>query len=146
MKDIDEIRRRNIRTLEASVGSAAEYAKRLKMSDSQYANLRDGAKDSKTGKPRGMRKETANRFCKVAGKPIGWLDQDHSSEDEPFSEFALEAAQIMEGLPADKQVEMLHALRWEKRKLEIQQEVLASEDPVERGRITPEPAAHHDGQ
>ncbi|GAA4424665.1 hypothetical protein GCM10023090_18500 [Acidovorax lacteus] len=50
------------------------------MSPSQFANLRDGAKDSKTGKPRGMRKETARRIEKAAGKESGWLDIDHSAE------------------------------------------------------------------
>lgn len=32
------------------------------MSYAQYINLRDGAKDARSGKPRGMRKETAWRF------------------------------------------------------------------------------------
>lgn len=48
------------------------------MSASQYINLRKGAKDSKTGKRRGMRKETARRIEKATGKPFGWLDIDHS--------------------------------------------------------------------
>lgn len=78
MLDIDEIRRANIKTIETEVGSAATLAKLADMSVSQYVNLRDGAKDSKTGKPRGMRKGTARKF-EIAGKKTpGWLDQDHS--------------------------------------------------------------------
>ena len=78
MKDIDEIRRDNLKLLELELGGPAEAARALDMSLSQFANLRDGAKDSKTGKPRGMRKETARRIEASARKPAGWLDVDHS--------------------------------------------------------------------
>lgn len=74
MNDIDEIRRHNLRQIEAENGGPASAAKLLGMSPSQFANLRDGAKDSKTGRPRGMRKETARRIEIAAGKPTGWLD------------------------------------------------------------------------
>lgn len=77
MTDIDEIRRGNLRAIELEFGGPAGAAKRLGMSNSQFTNLRDGAKDSKTGKPRGMRKETARRIEAAAGKPSGWLDIDH---------------------------------------------------------------------
>lgn len=80
MKDIDEIRRCNIRTLEDECKSLASLAKKIGMSSAQLTNLRDGAKDSKTGKPRGMRKETARRIESAANKPVGWLDIDHSQE------------------------------------------------------------------
>lgn len=76
--DIDEIRRANIRALEARHGP--RLAKAAGMSPSQFYNLRDGAKDSKTGKPRGMRKETAWKIEDAAGAPRGWLDQDHGAE------------------------------------------------------------------
>ena len=79
MKDIDEIRRENIRLLEREVGSPQGAADRVGMSYAQYVNLRDGAKDSKTGKQRGMRKETAWKFEDACGKPRGWLDQPHTS-------------------------------------------------------------------
>lgn len=78
MRDIDEIRRTNLLALEKLEGGTSAVAKRVGMSDSQFANLRDGAKDSRTGKPRGMRKETAWRFEDAFNKPRGWLDQDHS--------------------------------------------------------------------
>lgn len=79
MSDIDEIRRANLRLLEAEAGSTTAAAKRCEMTPSQFANLRDGAKDSKTGKPRGMRKETARRVDAAFGKPAGWLDVDRSA-------------------------------------------------------------------
>lgn len=78
MKDIDTIRRENLLLIEQEAGGASEAADLVGMSPSQFINLRDGAKDSKTGKPRGMRKETARRIESGANKPEGWLDRDHS--------------------------------------------------------------------
>lgn len=82
MKDIDEIRRDNLRLLDAEHGGATGAARVLGMSPAQFTNLRDGAKDSKTGKRRGMRKDTARRIEAAFGKPYNWLDVDHSFADE----------------------------------------------------------------
>jgi len=81
MKDIDEVRRDNLRRLEREFGGLAAVAQAIGMSPAQFANLRDGARDSKTGKPRGMRKDTARRIERATGKDEGWLDIDHQ-EDE----------------------------------------------------------------
>lgn len=78
MTDIDEIRRANLRLLEDESGSLTAAAAVVGMSPAQFSNLREGAKDSKTGKPRGMRKETARRIERAFQKPPGWLDVDHS--------------------------------------------------------------------
>ena len=59
MHDIDEIRRKAMGVLEKEAGGPVAAAKQAGMSHSQWANLRSGAPDSKTGKARGMRKETA---------------------------------------------------------------------------------------
>ena len=85
MRDIDEIRRCNLRRLEEELGGPTVAAGRLGMSLAQFANLRDGAKDSKTGKPRGMRKETARRIELAGEKPVGWLDRDHSTSADADS-------------------------------------------------------------
>ncbi len=77
MKDIDQIRRENMATLEQEAGGVTAAADRAGMSQSQWSNLRAGAVDSKTGKSRGMRKETARKIEITAGKPTGWLDLDH---------------------------------------------------------------------
>lgn len=79
MKDIDEIRRDNLRLVEAQFGGPTGAANALGMSVAQFSNLRDGAKDSKTGKPRGMRKETARRIENGAGREPGWLDVEHTA-------------------------------------------------------------------
>jgi len=81
--DIDDIRRANIRLLEKSAGSPRLAAETVEMSYAQYVNYRDGAKEAKTGKVRGMRKETAWRFEDAFKKPRGWLDQDHSAQRLP---------------------------------------------------------------
>ena len=78
MKDIDEIRRENLRALEKEAGGPSDAAKKVEMTPAQFTNLREGAKDSKTGKPRGMRKETARRIEAAFGKSAGWLDADHA--------------------------------------------------------------------
>ncbi|MDR0215937.1 MAG: helix-turn-helix transcriptional regulator [Comamonas sp.] len=80
MKDIDDIRRDNLRRIEQECGSPTEAARRIGMSLAQFSNLRDGAKDSQTGKARGMRKETARRIETEIGKSVGWLDIDHTLE------------------------------------------------------------------
>jgi phage repressor protein C with HTH and peptisase S24 domain len=77
MKDIDEIRRDNLRIIERERGGPSEAAKVIGMSPAQFANLRDGAKNSKTGKPRGMHKATARKIEEKCGKPSMWLDMSH---------------------------------------------------------------------
>lgn len=79
MKDIDEIRRDNLSLLEGEYVTPTAAAKAIGMTLAQFSNLRDGAKDSKTGKRRGMRKETARKIEEACGKHPGWLDIDHSS-------------------------------------------------------------------
>ncbi|MFU1927635.1 S24 family peptidase [Bordetella hinzii] len=86
MKDIDQIRRANLRLIEQDAGGPSAAAKLLGMAPAQFMNLRDGAKDSKTGKPRGMRKETARRIESAAGKVPGWLDVDHDDAEEKTSD------------------------------------------------------------
>lgn len=81
MKTIDDIRRENLRQIERENGGPSAAAARLEMSPSQFSNLRDGARDSKSGKQRGMSSTTARRIESKAGKPSGWLDQAHEAGD-----------------------------------------------------------------
>jgi hypothetical protein len=82
MYDIDEIRRRAMGLLEKEAGGPVAAAKRAGMKYAQWANLRSGALDSKTGKPRGMRKETARKIEVAFGKQDGWLDTADLIEHE----------------------------------------------------------------
>lgn len=87
MYDIDEIRRRAMGLLEKEAGGPVAAAKRAGMKYAQWANLRSGALDSKTGKPRGMRKETARKIEAAFGKHDGWLDNaDLIEHDYPHDD------------------------------------------------------------
>lgn len=80
MKDIDQIRRDNMLLLEKKFGGPTAAALRLDWDQPQWSNLRSGAPDSRTGKPRGMRKSTARKIEAAFGYPPFWLDVDHSTE------------------------------------------------------------------
>ncbi|MBP1034207.1 hypothetical protein J8631_01400 [Serratia fonticola] len=104
MKDIDEIRRDNMRLLEAELGGPTEAANCVGMSPAQFSNLKTGAKDSKTGKPRGMRKSTARRIEESAGKPEGWLDVDRSYSIPNEQDKLIEINELFESALPEQQV------------------------------------------
>lgn len=81
--DIDETRRANILALEKLAGSKTEAANRVGMTYAQYLNYRKGVKEAKTGKIRGMRKETAWKFEDAFNMPRGWLDIPHDTPEAP---------------------------------------------------------------
>lgn len=81
--DIDEIRRQNIRILEKEIGGITRLSEVMEMSYTQCLNYRNGVPDSKTGKIRGIRKDTARRFEVAGNKPIGWLDINHDENISP---------------------------------------------------------------
>ncbi len=81
MRSIDDIRRSNIRRLEQEYGSLKALADKIERSESQVSQWKNGAVNSGTGKPRGMRSETA-RFIELATeRQEGWLDRDHDASD-----------------------------------------------------------------
>ena len=109
MKTVDEIRRDNLKILEQEAGAPSEMARRVEMSYSQYVNLRDGAADSKTGKSRGMRTETARRFEVSCGKPKGWLDVHHSDDaSSAYSGAEIEKTPLVS--PGDSRLPIKRAL------------------------------------
>lgn len=86
MKDIDQIRRDNMVTIEQELGGPAKAAQAMGWKTAtQWINLRNGAPDSKTKLPRGMRKSTARKIERVGEKPEYWLDIDHSG-DAPIAQ------------------------------------------------------------
>lgn len=74
MKSIDDIRRENLALLRKEVGSSRGLAARLDRDESQVGQWMHGALNSGTGKPRGMRSDTARYIEKCMGKPDGWMD------------------------------------------------------------------------
>lgn len=105
MTDIDEIRRANLRLIEQESGSPTDAAKKIGMSLAQFSNLRDGAKDSQTGKARGMRKETARRIEEAVGKPAGWLDQAHDQKGNEPQSTAVNIASSPYETPSDSDID-----------------------------------------
>ena len=80
MKDIDLLRRENIATLQRELGSAKALAELLERDESQVSQWKQGSKNSGTGRPRGMRSETARYIEERTGKARGWLDRDHAPQ------------------------------------------------------------------
>lgn len=54
----------------------------LDRSESQVSQWKNGAANSATGKPRGMRSDTARYIETITKKPEGWLDQDPDAESQ----------------------------------------------------------------
>lgn len=78
MKSVDEIRRENLALLRSELGSLRALAALLERDESQVSQWMQGSKNSGTGKPRGMRSETARYIEERAKKKPGWMDADHS--------------------------------------------------------------------
>lgn len=78
MKLIDDIRRDNLAQLAKECGSAQSLANALERDPSQVSQWLNGSAHSATGKPRGMRSETARRIEQTLKKPTGWLDVEHT--------------------------------------------------------------------
>lgn len=120
MKDIDEIRRANMAVLEAEAGGPTAAAKRLGWDQSQWSNLRHGAKDSQTQKRRGMRKATARRIEEAFGRPALWLDTDHTSgrkAEAPTPALTprqLAVLNLFDALTASQQEELVRELEAQK--------------------------------
>lgn len=77
MKLIDDLRRENLRALREEFGGLNRLSEMLEREDSQVSQWILGSKNSGTGKPRGMRGDTARFIETRCSKPQGWLDQDH---------------------------------------------------------------------
>lgn len=75
MKTIEETYQDRLNMLIAEYGSAAELSKVIDKSPAQISQWVKGAPDSKTGKPRSMKSETAREIEIKTGKPRAWFDQ-----------------------------------------------------------------------
>lgn len=82
MKLIDDIRRENLAALRDQYGTVIALANRLERSESQVSQWINGSAHSGTGKPRGMRSETARFIEEKCAKPVGWLDIAHGKASE----------------------------------------------------------------
>lgn len=105
MKTSAEIRRENARRLAAEIGSPADLARRLEMSDSQMGQLIG------RNPVRNIGPKIARRIEEVCGRPTGWLDVDHGDvTPTSLTEFQQrEAKAIIERL---SDVDLSRALLW----------------------------------
>lgn len=105
MKTSAEIRRDNTRRLAAEIGSPADLARRLEMSDSQMGQL-IGRRPVRNIGPK-----IARRIEEVCGRPTGWLDIDHGDvAPSSLREFQQrEAKAIIDSLD---DVDLSRALLW----------------------------------
>lgn len=83
MPTIDEIRRENLTALVAELGGNKGLAEVVGVSETQMSQWVKGAKESSTGKQRGLRLATCHRIEDATGKPRGWLDAIHATAGEP---------------------------------------------------------------
>jgi len=84
MKTIEEIYRERLAILIAEAGkSQAKLARALDKQPAQISQWLNASPDSKTGKPRVMSREIAREIEKKLGKPVGWMDQPVTAEDNP---------------------------------------------------------------
>lgn len=75
MNLIEDIRRARLDLLINEFGSVAALAQRLDRQPAQVSQWRNASIDTKSGKPRYMKSETARRIESLTGKPDGWMDQ-----------------------------------------------------------------------
>ncbi|MEZ0231880.1 MAG: S24 family peptidase [Methylophilaceae bacterium] len=79
MKNIDEIYRENLELLISESGGVRQLAERIGKSYAQVSQWRNASKDSKSGKPRSMAKESAQHLEKYCEKVVGWMNTDHGN-------------------------------------------------------------------
>lgn len=78
MKSIDDIRRGNLAFLAKENGGTSGLAAKLEKDPSQISQWINASKDSKTGKPRGMRRQSCKEIEDKLELGEGWMDRDHS--------------------------------------------------------------------
>lgn len=96
MKTIEQTRIERLNILIKEYGSAANLARILDVQDSQLNQWKNAHKESKTGKPRGMRSDSARMIEEKTGKPTGWMDQPvYDASDAEIND----AIELIKSLP-----------------------------------------------
>lgn len=83
MKTVGDIRRANLELLVDQVKKLEAVAEAVGTTSVYLSQIRNRAKDVKTGKPREMGAKMARRIEEAMNKPPGWFDVDHSGEVAP---------------------------------------------------------------
>jgi len=84
MKNIDEIRRNRLEDLvnETKSKSLEEVAEIAGTSSAYLSQIRNQLPDSKTGRPKKMGDQVAEKLRSAFNKPSGWMDADISTKEE----------------------------------------------------------------
>lgn len=80
MKTVSDIRRANLEALIQEYGTLEAVAAKGSTSSVYLSQIRNSAKDAKTGRPRQMGDKMARALERGCGKPPGWMDADHSGQ------------------------------------------------------------------
>lgn len=75
MKTIEQTYRERLKMLVEEFGGRAELSKAIGKSVTQISQWINASPDSKTGKPRSLKSDTAREIEKAVGKPFAWFDQ-----------------------------------------------------------------------
>lgn len=81
MKTIEETYRERLLMLSKEYGGQTELSKRIDKSPAQISQWINGSADSKTGKARSMKSDTAREIEVSLNLPRGWFDQPVESEN-----------------------------------------------------------------
>jgi hypothetical protein len=111
MKTVEEVRRERLSILKNEAGSLVALNDKLGLNarDSTLSQILNGAKNSKTGKPKEMGSKLARDLERATGKEVGWMDTDPALLNHPFSnDAATIAADIdtLEGRDRDRVLRM----------------------------------------
>lgn len=81
LKTIEETYRERLQMLIDEYGGQATLAAIIGKSPTQISQWRNGSPDSKTGKPRSIKSDTAREIERILGKPHAWFDQPVQAEE-----------------------------------------------------------------
>lgn len=107
-KTIADIYLENLETLISEVGTAARLAELAETSPSYLSQVRNQRPTPGGDTPRSFSSDMCRRLEQAAGKPVGWMDQDHSSE---LSAGALEFARLYEKCPEQGRAALLRTVK-----------------------------------
>ena len=83
MKTIEETYREKLKILANEFGGQNELSKVIGKSAAQISQWINASPDSKTGKPRSLKSETARKIERLTGKPHAWFDQPSETLPPP---------------------------------------------------------------
>ena len=93
MKTIEETYRERLLMLSKEYGGQTELSKRIDKSPAQISQWINGSADSKTGKARSMKSDTAREIEVALKLPRGWFDQlvesAHTTPKEGYIQLTL---------------------------------------------------------